>query len=533
MRSGFPDWRDPVAMATVAVLAAAAIVAGVSQLPINIWDEARLAINALEMTSTGNLLVPTFHWEPDLWNPKPTLATCLAAMSVWLFGINELALRLPSIIAAIATTFTVFGFTRWISASRATGVLAAAILLGSGGYVEVHVARTADTDSLLVLFLTLSTLALFRSVEERESDGSPGWLLLSAAAFACAILAKGVAALLVLPGYAIALLVLGRLKPMLGRRSTWSGIALVVGVAVLYWGAAELIQPGYFAAAWKSDIAGRLARVSDANGGPWYYYLVELVRPWQVSTVKGLDKIAYGASAFPWSLAVPLLAPILLLTQRGRIARAATFLLATLVAFLIVLSAAATKLPWYVAPAYPMIAIVVALEIHEFARWLSSWRSAMLASVGRAVVSTAVLAAVLCVGLAAIRNRHEVASAAFDRDARLPRFLQLLPKRLVEGRSLVVVSDAQWMEPAIHGGRFAGSEPYDAPVEFYVAALRSRGADVRIVHQKVLPAPGQLVIGCGLGVPVGHVAVLARSGECAAVRRSAAPELTAPRSSGE
>jgi 4-amino-4-deoxy-L-arabinose transferase-like glycosyltransferase len=531
MRPWFPDWHDAAAIATVAVLAAAAIVAGVGQLPINIWDEARLAINALEMTSTGNLLVPTFHWQPDLWNPKPTLATCLAALSIRLFGINEVALRLPSIIAAIATTFTVYGFTRWVSASRATGVLAAAILLGSGGYVEVHVARTADADSLLVLFLTLSTVALFRAVEDRKSDRSTIWLLLSASAFSCAILTKGAAALLVLPGYAIALLVLGRLKSMLGRRSTWSGIALVAGIAVLYWGAAELIQPGYFAAAWKSDIVGRFTIVSDGNGGPWYYYPVELVRPWQVSTVKGFDKIAYGASAFPWSLGVPLLAPVFLLTPRGRMARAAIFLLATFLVFLIVLSAAATKLPWYVAPAYPMIAIVSALEIHELARLLSTWRSETLASVGRVVVPAAVLAAVLCVGLAAIRNRHEVASAAFDRDARLPRFLQRLPMPLIDSRSLIVVSDAQWSEPAIRGGRFAGTEPYDAPVEFYVAALRSRGADVRIVRQKVLPASGQLVIGCGLGVPVGHVAVLARSGDCAAVGRSAAPELTAPRSS--
>ena len=91
------------------------------------WDEARVAINALEMMQSPGL-ISTFHNQPDIWNTKPPLAVWLSALSMSLFGVNEFALRLPSALAAIGTTVAVFAFTRRI-ADRRTAYLASLMLL--------------------------------------------------------------------------------------------------------------------------------------------------------------------------------------------------------------------------------------------------------------------------------------------------------------------------------------------------------------------------------------------------------------------
>ena len=73
-------WRDAAALAILAALVGALLVTPIGRLPVVMWDEARLSINALEMLRTGHLLVPTFHGQPDLWNPKPPLATAIGRL---------------------------------------------------------------------------------------------------------------------------------------------------------------------------------------------------------------------------------------------------------------------------------------------------------------------------------------------------------------------------------------------------------------------------------------------------------------------
>ena len=511
-------WRDAAALAILAALVGALLVTPIGRLPVVMWDEARLSINALEMLRTGHLLVPTFHGQPDLWNPKPPLATWLAASSMWLFGASEIALRLPSMIAGTATVAAVYLFTRWASASRATGLLAAMILLGTGGYVEVHVALTADPDSLLVLFLTIASFALFRAVDERDTDRSARWVYVSAGAFACALLTKGAAALLILPGYALALVALGAMGRILWRRSIWLAAGLVVLVAALYWGAAQAAHPGYVPAAWRLDVAGRLTSVAPEFSKPWTYYLVELVRPWQAAPLRGLDDFLYSASAFPWSLAVPILALVAIIGAPGRARAATIFCVATLVGLIAALSAAVTRVPWYIAPAYPLIATITALGAGSLSRLLRSSRTPALRIAGAAVMPATFAAVLVCIGFAALKTEQEIASASTSRDERLPVLLRSLPAQLLDNREVIVISDAQWKEPGSWKDGVATYEPYDGPVEFYVRALRNRGADIRIVRRRVQPRHGQLVLGCGSARA--DAAVLFNSGECAAIAPS-------------
>jgi len=42
-------------------------------LPLRIWDEARLAVSAYEMSHNGNYIVVHFDGKPEMWSTKPPL----------------------------------------------------------------------------------------------------------------------------------------------------------------------------------------------------------------------------------------------------------------------------------------------------------------------------------------------------------------------------------------------------------------------------------------------------------------------------
>ena len=132
------------------------------KLPLLEWDEARLATNTYEMLQNpGNILVTTFGNNPDLWNTKPPLLIWLQVLSMKALGVNELALRLPS---ALAAGFLCI-FLYWLLATTIKrpwlGIISCLILVTSEGYVSTHGTRTADYDSLLTLFYHFILRLLF------------------------------------------------------------------------------------------------------------------------------------------------------------------------------------------------------------------------------------------------------------------------------------------------------------------------------------------------------------------------------------
>ena len=321
------DWRW---LSAVSIIAAIIAFYRLGDPPIFWWDEARVAINSLEMLRHPGLIV-TFHNQPDLWNTKPPLAIWLNALSMALFGTNEWALRLPTALAAIGTTVAVFVFTRRIS-DRQTALLASLILWGIGGFVEVHVARTADFDALLVLFTTLTTFSLFAAFESKD-------FRLPAAFFALGLLTKGIAGGMMAPGCVLYAAIYR--KDL--RRAILPGLAatLVVGA---YYLTREWVGPGYLRAVWQSDIV-RYAVPAEGNAGTRLGYLANLFWPW---------------GAFPWSF-VALAAPY-------KPSRPAIYLLCCICTYLLIVSTAATRLFWYVAPVYPLIAVLAALAARRVQR---------------------------------------------------------------------------------------------------------------------------------------------------------------------
>jgi 4-amino-4-deoxy-L-arabinose transferase-like glycosyltransferase len=125
-----------------------------------ILDEAIYANNALEMAINKDFWVLKNNDVATLYNVKPPLVIWLQCLCIWIFGANEFAIRLPSVLAAFFMCFRVFYFLNKHFNIRAA-FLRLLVLVTSQGYVKVHVTRTGDLDSVLVFFITAYSLLIF------------------------------------------------------------------------------------------------------------------------------------------------------------------------------------------------------------------------------------------------------------------------------------------------------------------------------------------------------------------------------------
>ena len=120
-----------------------------------LWDrdEPRNAGCAAEMLARGDWVVPTFN--DELRHQKPVLLYWLIMSAYSVFGVNEFAARFWSAVLALVTTFATYGIGRKLVSPR-VGLLAA-VALASSLMFDVA-ARAATPDSVLVC---CSTCAIF------------------------------------------------------------------------------------------------------------------------------------------------------------------------------------------------------------------------------------------------------------------------------------------------------------------------------------------------------------------------------------
>jgi 4-amino-4-deoxy-L-arabinose transferase-like glycosyltransferase len=262
----------------ILLAAAIAMVWGFWSAPLVDLDEGAFTEATREMIASGNYVSIYLNGEPR--TDKPILIYWLQAGSVHLFGLNEFALRLPSVIAGLAWLWVLYRFTLRHT-DRATAGVAAMLLALSLGVGVVSKAATAD--ALLNLFLALAMFEIFNHYH----DPSPARLRRIFLWMGLGFLTKGPVAVF------FPVVVSGLFYASYGRWREWLRLAfdplglLVFLAIVLPWHVAVYLDSGweFFRGFYLGHNLGRYSDAMQGHGGSVFYYV--LVAPLIVMPFSG------------------------------------------------------------------------------------------------------------------------------------------------------------------------------------------------------------------------------------------------------
>ena len=315
-------------------------------------DEGRYAVLALEMARHGDFITPRLNGL--LYFEKPPLQYWIGALSIRLFGANEFAARLWPGLAGLLTVLAV-GLTAGRLWGRTSGIQAVAIA-GSTTWI-VGLSHVLTLDAGLTLFLTLTLCAILLAecadlqLAWRHRCAWVAWL-----SMACAVLSKGLVGI-VIPCGALLLASLWmrdfgpvrRLRPAVG-------LLMLVAVAGPWFVLVSLRNPGFAEFFFIHEHFARYLTQVHHRLGPWWYYLPLLL-----------------VGMLPWTSALPWL------LRRGKTIVAASEtraarMLTTWCGFtLVFFSLSSSKLPAYILPMFPALALLVTLQLRTASEAVLRW----------------------------------------------------------------------------------------------------------------------------------------------------------------
>jgi 4-amino-4-deoxy-L-arabinose transferase-like glycosyltransferase len=303
--------------------------------PLTNWDEGIYAEISREMLSLG-VLVP--HWNYQPWFEKPPLMFWITAAFLKIFGVHDFWARAGSAFSGVAIVALLHGWL--VRRDTLAAWLSTVILLSTFGFL--HVCRVGEMDVLLTLGCCIALFGL-TAIQDCKLNG---WYLFWAG-LAIALMTKG-AACIVLLITALLFAAIERWNSTRLGKSFWLGLLLFLMI-VLPW---HLYMFYLFGAGFLTEYLGFhvLARathqIEDHITHWWYYFWVLLI------------------SAAPFVVLYP---SAIAASLRKKELRAWSIFALVVVGFF---TAVQTRLPHYIAPAYPALAILTSVFLAERLREL-------------------------------------------------------------------------------------------------------------------------------------------------------------------
>lgn len=340
-------------LAALAILALAAVNLGyrLGSEVVTEWDESLYALTAWDVLENDRWIATTFHGHIDYYNSKPPLNVWLIALAFKLFGPGLIPLRLMS---AIAAWLTVAVLQVWLRRAVGPAVsLGTSLVLSTAfGFLYVHSGRSGNPDALFALLVLLTVITLWSA---RHTPQHRIWL---GPIMAGAFLLKGPGVLL---PFAIVVVVewIGRHEDSLRWRHAAAAAALFV-VPVGAWAFARWQEDGllFFNAMFFNDLIAISLEPTDGHaGGPFYYLGVLQKNQYAWLLVAVVAAALAFRSRHHWREARATL-------RQSSLSRP---VLAWAAVALLIPTAMATKLPWYLNSFYPVFALAVAaLFVHAW-----------------------------------------------------------------------------------------------------------------------------------------------------------------------
>jgi 4-amino-4-deoxy-L-arabinose transferase-like glycosyltransferase len=359
----------------------------------SLWDidEGNNVEAMREMLAADNWHVPTFNFQ--LRVDKPALLYWLQIFASLAFGIGEFAGRLPSALAALATVFTTYELGRKMYGSSA-GLCAAAALASAAMFCAA--AHFANPDALLVACTALTFFFFWAGLKLSGRI----WFVPVNVMMALAVLAKGPVGVALPVTVIVLYLVLARQTRLLLNRAVFYGAATFLAVALPWyiWVGVDtkfVFLRGFIG----THNFGRFFSSMEGHTGPVYYYLGVLAlgfAPWSVFLLplgwhlyrswKNRTASAAPTGGGPW---VDAPAP----ATADRQLHPELFLLCWSAVYLVFFTISRTKLPNYILPMYPALALLIGRFLAEWSAgratppvWMMRLSFACLALIGVSTV---------------------------------------------------------------------------------------------------------------------------------------------------
>jgi 4-amino-4-deoxy-L-arabinose transferase-like glycosyltransferase len=389
----------------------------------------------------GHIILPRFLPGPIVH--VPPLYWWVAALCVKALGWKELALRLPSIIAAALTCTIVFAW----SASRlglTAGLWSAGALLLCHFFLDA--ARQPRMDSMLALFVTAAAISLERAIAllERTERGEI-WYFVAAAMIGLGVLTKGILGVL-LPGLVLALFLLirGRLTELFQfKMITTFAAGLAIGLA---WVIAAYELGGRPFLDWqvRMNLWSRFIPAS-AGGAEYCVHPIWYFAPQILS------------GFLPWSLYLPAFVLAAWPTGERRSPEPVAYALCWFAALFIFFSSSHGKCLIYILPAFPPLAVLIGWTIAQVESATNSriWVNQAVTAGNVFVAIGALFTVIAAIAVIGLGIPSSLAARLHPTDR---RFLELLVRGRFNPRLLV------WVGLSIVGsGLVVGSLVRNAP----------------------------------------------------------------------
>jgi 4-amino-4-deoxy-L-arabinose transferase-like glycosyltransferase len=215
--------------------------------------------------------------------------------------------------------------------------------------------RTGDHDVPLAMFGILLLFSVYRYFQSDCQDKK--YLLLLTLLLIAASLTKGIAGLFFGPAIVLFALYKRQLLNLLRDRYTWFAVLAYVVVILGYYLARNASCPDFIYRVWAFEVGGHYGETRDGHDHPWFWYM----KQWYDF------KFQYWLPFLPLGIG-------LLFHPRFRAQRDIhVLLLLAFGTYLAVVSSSQTKLSWYDASLYPIMAIWAGFVLYQLWEGLMQW----------------------------------------------------------------------------------------------------------------------------------------------------------------
>jgi 4-amino-4-deoxy-L-arabinose transferase-like glycosyltransferase len=313
-------------------------------------DEGRYAEIPREMVVSGDWTTPRLN---DLkYFEKPPLQYWATATAYEVFGEHQWTSRLWTGLTGFAGILLV-----WFAGLRLFGREAAgyaAVLLGSS-MLYVLMGHINTLDMGVTFFLTLGIAGLLLGQTQTDTKIQRNWMLLAWAALGLAVLSKGLMGL-VLPGTALFLYAVVQRDFSVFKRMHWlAGLALFMLITAPWFYLVMKANPEFFQRFFIYEHYTRFTTKELGRFQPWYYFIPVLLSgmlPWTVLMFDALIN-TWRRSKLPRD------------DFKDKAFNPARFLLVWAVFIYVFFTISDSKLPSYLLPMFPALALLMGKQLVE------------------------------------------------------------------------------------------------------------------------------------------------------------------------